>query len=200
MIARLPKTVLSFCLEQLVFPGTLCPCCGGAVVRTKIAFKVFILVALLAGLLIPFKPACAAESVALPTFPDFVTMVMNGQAEVVRGVYVPGVMADRVVTQSAGNPGYVSRLAGTVTQFNMAARYQVIGLLAHNDLAGVSFSNLVVGQEIRIVYGDGRVAIYMVDQAIRFQALQPLSENSDFLDLSSKSTYSAQAIFKMFYQ
>jgi len=169
-------------------------------VKTKITFKVFILVVLLAGLLIPFKPARAAESVVLPKFSDFVTLVMNGQADVVRGVFVSGVMADRVVAQSAGNPGYVSRSNGTVTQFSMAVRYQVIGLLAHNDLAGISFPNLVVGQEIRIIYGDGRVAIYMVNQAVRLQALQPLSENSDFLDLSTDNIYSAGAVFKMFYQ
>jgi len=169
-------------------------------VKTKITFKVFILVALLVGFLIPFKPARAAESVVLPTFPDFVTMVMNGQADVVRGVYVPGVMADRVATQPVGNPGYVSKSDGMVTRFDMAARYKVIGLLAHNNLAGVSFSNIVIGQEIRIVYGDGRVAIYMVNQVARFQALQPFSENSDFLDLNTNSTYSAGAIFKMFYQ
>jgi hypothetical protein len=170
------------------------------VVKTKITFKAIILVALLAGLLIPFMPARAAESVALPAFPDFVTMMTNGQADVVRGVYVPGVMAYRVVTQPAGNPGYVSRSEGTVTQFSMAARYKVTGLLAHNYLAGVSFSNLVVGQEIRIVYGDGRVATYMVNQVTRFQALQPSIENSDYVDLGTNSTYSTQAIFKMFYQ
>ena len=168
--------------------------------KTKISFKVIILVALLAGLLIPFKPARAAESKTLQPFPDFVTMVTNGQADVVRGVYVPGVLADRVVAQPAANPGYVSKLDGTVTRFDMAARYKVIGLLAHNNLAGVSFSNLAVGQEIRIIYGDGRVAIYLINQVARFQALQPFSENSDFLDLNTNSTYSAGAIFKMFYQ
>jgi hypothetical protein len=170
------------------------------VVKTKITFKAIILVVLLAGLLIPFMPVQAAESKALPAFPDFVTMVTNGQADVVRGVYVPGVMAYRVVTQSVDNPGYVSKSEGTVTQFSMAARYKVVGLLAHNYLAGASFSNLVVGQEICIVYGDGRVVTYMVNQVARFQALQPSSENSDFVDLNSNSTYSTQAIFKMFYQ
>jgi hypothetical protein len=170
------------------------------VVKTKITFKAFVLVLLLAGLLIPFMPASASESKALQTFPDFVSMVTNGQADVVQGVYVPGVLAYRVVTQPVDNPGYVSMSDGVVTQFGMATRYKVIALLAHNNLAGVSFTNLVVGQEIRIVYGDGRVAIYIVNQVARFQALQPFSENSDFLDLSSNSTYSTQTIFKMFYQ
>jgi hypothetical protein len=168
--------------------------------KTKTSLKVFVLAVLLAGLLIPFMPARAADGVTIPAFSDFVTTVTNGQVGVVRGVYVPNVMAYRVVTQSADNPGFVSQTAGVVTQFSMAEQYNVTGLLAHKNLAGASFSNLVVGQEIRIVFGDGRVAIYMVSQAIRLQALQPLSENSDFLDLSTNSTYSAGAIFKMFYQ
>jgi hypothetical protein len=168
--------------------------------KTKKMFKVFVLVVLLTGLLIPFMSARAAENTALSAFPEFVKMVTNGRADIVRGVYVPGVMAYQVVEQPADNPGYVSRSAGAVTQFSMAARYQVIGLLAHNNLAGKSFSNLVAGQEIRIVYGDGRVVIYTVNKVTRFQALQPSNENSDFVDLNTRGTYSAQAIFKMFYQ
>ena len=167
--------------------------------KTKTSLKVFVLVVLLAGLLIPFMPARAAEGVMLPTFSDFVTTVTNGQAGVVRGVYVSNVMAYRVVTQSADNPGFVSQKAGVVTQFSMAEQYNVTGLLAHNNLAGASFSNLVVGQEIRIIYGDGRVATYMVNQVARFQALQPNSDDSDFVDLSSNVTYSAQTVFAMFY-
>jgi hypothetical protein len=168
--------------------------------KTKIMFKAFVLVALFVGLLIPFVPAGASGEAALPTFSDFVTMATNDQADTVQGVYVPGVLADRVVAQPANDPGYISMLGGVVTQFSMAARYHVIGLVAHNILAGASFTSLAVGQEVFIVYGDGHVATYRVDQIARFQALQPSSENSSFVDLSTNTTYFPGSIFKMFYQ
>jgi hypothetical protein len=168
--------------------------------KTPYAFKVFVLITLLFSLLIPITPAHAAEGKSLPAFADFVARVKNGQADVVRGVYVAGVMANQVVPQPANNPGYISTMSGTVTQFSMAEHYKVIGLLAHNNLAGASFSNLVIGQEVRIIYGDGRVVTYSIDKIARFQALQPSNENSDFVDLSTNTTYSAQAVFKMFYQ
>ena len=168
--------------------------------KTKNSFKAIVLVVLLVGLLVPFLPVSAAEKVQLPAFTDFVTSVTNGQATIVRGVYVPGVMAYRVVTQSSDNPGYVSQAEGVVTQFGMAVQYKVIGLLAHNYLAGASFSNLSVGQEIRIIFGDGRVVYYTVNRVARFQALQPISGYSNFVDLSSNVTYTAQDIFTKFYQ
>jgi hypothetical protein len=46
----------------------------------------------------------------------------------VRGVYVPGFLALPVVQQPSGSSGYVSRKAETATQFQLAARYNVIGL------------------------------------------------------------------------
>jgi len=163
-------------------------------------FKAFVFVVLLVGLLIPFAPVDAAGKATLPTFSDFITTVTNGQADTVQGVYVPGVFAYRVVAQPASDPAYISTLDGAVTQFSMAARYHVIGLVAHNNLAGASFSNLALGQEVFIVYGDGHVATYQVNQIARFRALQPSKVDSSFVDLSTNVTYFPGSIFKMFYQ
>jgi hypothetical protein len=161
--------------------------------------KTLLVFALLVGLVVPLRSASAAGDRAFPAFSGFVAAVTDGQADVVRGVYVPGVLAMRVMQQPADDPGFVLRMGGVVTQFREAALNHVIGLLAHNDLAGVSFSNLKVGQEVRIIYGNGRVDYYVVNRLVRFQALPSGSEGENYVDLSSNITYSAQDIFSMFY-
>jgi hypothetical protein len=168
--------------------------------KTNNSLKAIALFALIASLLIPFMPVRAAEGMLLPAFSDFVTAVTNGQAGVVRGVFVPGVLADRVVLQSADNPGYVSTVEGVVTQFSMASQYGTIGLLAHNTLAGVNFVNLQPGQEVRIIYGDGTIASYTINSINRYQALDPYSTGGNFIDLNTGVSYTALEMFAMYYQ
>ncbi len=158
------------------------------------------LVALLASQLIPGMSVGAAGGMLAPVFSNFVAAVEDGRAGVVRGVYVPGVMSYRVVQQSPNNPGYVSSVQGIVTQFNMAAQYGTIGLLAHNFLAGMNFSNLQIGQSVRLIYGDGTTSPYVINSIHSYQALDPYSAASDFIDLNTGVTYSAEEIFKMYYQ
>lgn len=166
----------------------------------KYSFKTLVVLSLLVALVIPWRIAGAANGVILQDFSDFVNMMKNGQANVVRGVYVPGVLALRVMQQTSGDPGSVWRVNGVATQFSTAAQYHVIGLLAHNYLAGASFSRLMIGQEVRIVYGDGRVEYFIVNRLARFQALQPDIHNGNYVDLNSKFLYSTQDIFSMFYE
>jgi hypothetical protein len=161
--------------------------------------KTLLVFAMLICLMIPSLSANAAEGGALPVFSGFVVAVANGQPKVVRGVYVPGILALRVMQQSSNDPEFVMQVDGVATQFGLAARNNVIGLLAHNDLAGASFSSLKIGQEVRIIYGDGRVDYYTVDRLARFRVLQHGSQAEDYLDLSSNISYTAQAIFTMFY-
>ncbi len=156
--------------------------------------------ALLTGLVFPLQPAAATVTAeGIPTFAQFVISVRTGQAGVITGVYVPGLFAYPVVAQPANDPGYVSTEEDVLTHFSMPDAFNVIGLLAHNNLAGASFADLSVGQEIRVVYGDGRVDYYQVTQAARFQALQPTNPNSTFFDSTTDKYYSAVDIFKMFY-
>ncbi len=96
-------------------------------------------IAILIYLAVPLWPIRAVEGNGLTPFPDFVTAVMDGQADVVRGVYAPGVLAFPVIQQAANDPGFVSETKGVVTQFGPPAHYNVVGLLAHNNLAGASF-------------------------------------------------------------
>ncbi|HTX92692.1 MAG TPA: hypothetical protein VMC09_15885 [Anaerolineales bacterium] len=168
--------------------------------KTRISLKALFIFGLSLALLFPFRPVRADGQTGLPAFSDFTSAVMDGQANIIRGVYVPGVLAYRVVQQPADNPGYVSTVDGNVTQFGMAAQFKVIGLLAHNNLAGAAFSNLTVGQVVWIVDGDGEVSAYTINYVARFQALQPESPTSNFLDLETNTLYSAQQVFDMFYE
>lgn len=167
--------------------------------RTNLSIKPATLIAVLAVLLGPIRSVNAVSASPLPAFSDFVASVRNGQVDVITGVYVSGLFAFPVVAQPAANPGYVSTKDAVVTRFGMAEKDHVIGLLAHNNLAGATFSNLSVGQDIYIVYGDGHFTTYRVNQISQFQALQPTDMNSQFLDLGTDRLYSAGEIFNMFY-
>jgi hypothetical protein len=160
---------------------------------------ILLALALFVLIVLPLSSASAAESGDLPAFSGFIAAVVNGRAREVRGVYVPGTLALRVLQQPQDDPGFVLPMDGVATQFRLAARNRVIGLLAHNDLAGAEFSGLKIGQEVRVVYGNGRVEYYRINRLARFQVLQPGSQQENYEDLNSNATYSAQEIFSIFY-
>jgi len=147
----------------------------------------------------PISALAMGENPSLPAFLDFHASVQNGDANVLRGVYVPNVLALPIVQQPYGNAGYVSNSDGEATQFRMASQFGTVGLLAHNHLSGKSFSQLAVGQEIRLVYGDGRVEYFVVTEVLRYQALQPTSPYSSFRNLDKEETLSAEGMFKRVY-
>lgn len=140
-----------------------------------------------------------AQQANLPAFPDFVASVSDGAGDVVRGVYAPDHFALRVFQQRSGNYGYVSSQPDVATQFALARKYGVTGLLAHNYLAGAYFASLEIGDEIRIIYGDGRIVLYEVAVIYKFQALDPFSGTSNFIDLSTSSAYTASQVFDLVY-
>jgi hypothetical protein len=135
----------------------------------------------------------------LPSFVDFRQSVQNAEADVLRGVYVPNTLALPVIQQPTNDRYYVSNRNGEATQFSVASDYGNIGLLAHNTLSGRSFSKLAVGQEIRLVYGDGTVEYFVIKQILRFQALQPKSVSSSFRNLDRNEILSAGEMFNRAY-
>ena len=135
----------------------------------------------------------------LPTFTDFSKAVRNANADTLGGVYVTNVLALPIVQQPADNAGYVSNTDGQVTQFGLAAQYGNIGLLAHNYLSGKAFSQLAVGQEVRLIYGDGNVEYFIVKEVLQYQALQPNSQWSSFRDLKDNTVLTAEQMFKRVY-
>lgn len=167
----------------------------------RTALNLTLLVFVLVGLF--FNPDSApamgnAES-ALPNFPDFVKQVQNGKANVLRGVYVSNVLALLITQQPVGDPNYVSSKDGEATQFSTASQYRNVGLLAHNNLSGRSFSQLAIGQEVRLIYGNGKVESFIVTEVLHFQALEPKSALSTFRSIPSNEVLSAQQMFNHVY-
>lgn len=141
----------------------------------------------------------SALDVTLPLFDDFIATMTNGEADVIRGVYVPDVLALRVLQQPSNDSAYVTSVAGVVSQFQDAARSGITGLIAHNFLAGEFFFDLEIGQEVSVVYGDGSVKRFMISELYEYQALQPNSPYSDFLDLDSGETLSSSSLYNLVY-
>jgi hypothetical protein len=137
---------------------------------------------------------------ALPDFADFTKTVQNNEANVLRGVYVPDILALPVTQQPSANAGYVSSKEGEITQFGMAAQYGNIGLLAHNHLSGRLFPQLALGQEVRLVYGNGRVEYFVITQILQYQALEPTSQYSSFRDLTDNKMLTAEQLFDKVYR
>ncbi len=129
---------------------------------------------------------------------SFIKMVAtsNNSNQVV-GIYQPGAIRAPVVQQPLNAPGYVSTEAGKVTQFRMASQFGVTALLAHNYLAGKDFSAIRPGSVLSVVYGDGRISTYLVEEVRQYQALSPNSPYSNFINLadSSRNIISATDLF-----
>jgi hypothetical protein len=122
-------------------------------------------------------------------FRNFIETVYTGQANTITGLFVDGQMALDVIQQPANNPGYIGSGENTVTEFKMARDYGSIGMLAHNYLAGDSFNTLAVGQVIYLVFGDGSVQPYTIANTLSYQALQPNSPYSNFVNVDNPEEY-----------
>lgn len=103
-----------------------------------------------------------------------------------RGLSIRDTVDLPVVQQPEGDTNFVSAEDGVVTQFASATSYGNIGLLAHNYLSGREFSRLEIGQELQLVYEDGRVESFVVTEILRYQALDPKNPYSSFQSLDNK--------------
>ena len=150
----------------------------------------------------PTQAASAPTQLDRPqqlSFEKFVSAVANGQAGVVRGVYVADVLALRVDQQPANRPDYVNATNGRATQFQTAAYFDVIGLLAHNYRSGALFFKLQPGHEVKIVYGDRTIETYLVSAIYQYQALQPNDTRGDLVDLTTGQQVSVIEAFNQVY-
>lgn len=136
---------------------------------------------------------------SLPGMDAFISQVRNGQAGELRGIYIADLLAAPIVQQPRGMEEFVSPWQNIVTQFGLASSHGSIGLLAHNYLAGKSFSGLQPGQEIHLVYGDGRVATFIVSEILHYQALEPDSTSSSFINLDTHESQSYAGLFSRIY-
>ena len=168
---------------------------------TRITIKLNLLVFALAAFFLPpgLTPKVAFSKSAIPSFTDFSKSTRNSDAHVLRGVYVSNILTLPIIQQPVDDPYYVSDNNGEVTEFSTASRYGNIGLLAHNNLSGKFFSKLAVGQEADLIYEDGEVEKFIVTEVLHFQALQPDSQLSSFLNLDDPETLSANQMFNRVY-
>lgn len=146
-----------------------------------------------------------SEPVDFPSFGDFFRELqdlesLSDEAQNVRGVYAYGSFALPVVQQPEDNSLYVSNHNGILTQFQSASQYGITGLLAHNYLSGREFYNLGLGQEIQVIYGDGRVRSYRVSNIQRYQKLIPSSSQSHYIELDTGKEMTTKQVFRKFYR
>ena len=129
--------------------------------------------------------AAIPETSGQPELDAFIASVRNGVANRLSGVYVPGQFALPVIQQPAGDGNFVDGNDGTTTEYARSAAFNVVGLLAHNTLSsGKAFFKLKPGQEVVLVYGNGRQARFRIERVENYQALGPNDPYSDFIDLN----------------
>lgn len=135
----------------------------------------------------------------LPLLETFARQLQNGQADELRGIYIPELLAAPVVQQPVGRNEFVSPRQGIVTQFGLASQFGSTGLLAHNYLAGENFALLEEGRKFYLIYGDGRTATFVVTEIQYYQALEPTSPLSNFLDLGNGALLTTPEVFSKVY-
>jgi len=165
--------------------------------RRLSALALVLVILISAAPLYTVSAAPVADAAAIPDLRTFAESVMDGDARALRGIYVDGVFAYPVVQQRYSMQ--VFEVPGTLTQFGWASAYGVTGILAHNWLAGADFFKLRVGQKIHLVYGDGRTDTYWVNRTLRYQATDPNSTTSGFVDLDTGKGTDAEGVFRKVY-
>jgi hypothetical protein len=87
-----------------------------------------------------------------------------------------------------------------VTQFDLAAHYGNVGLLAHNYSSGQYFSLLAPGERVLLIYGNGRIEAFRITNVFRYQATVPFSVKSDFIDLDTHAYLTTSQLFTKVYK
>ncbi len=72
--------------------------------------------------------------------------------------------------------------AATVGQYAFSAKYNNVGLIAHDYLAGGSFYQLTPGMEVEVYYSDGGTETYVITSVSRYQATNPNDYGAPFID------------------
>jgi hypothetical protein len=144
------------------------------------------------------KELNAGEGRGTIALAEFIDLVATGQPSIVVGVYSSSGFSLPIEQQPVDHPEYVTKKEGVATQFRLAAEYGTIGLLAHNDLGGALFFDLSIGQKIYVVYGDARTEQFEISEIRRYQARQPNSPYSSFIDLDAEE--SEVAALDLFYE
>jgi len=167
----------------------------------KRMFRTSLCLSLMLGAWILFRTsASGVHAMGRSTIPaeDFSAQIQIGQGDELYNVQAGG-FTFPIVQQPIDNPGFVSSNLNEVTQFRLASQDGNIGLLAHNYLAGKSFSQLAIGDKVQLVYGEDHTEDFIISIILRFQALQPNSAYSSFKNLDTGEIFTAEQLFNNVY-
>jgi len=162
--------------------------------KGQISITLLSILSLALGLSFCFIPASAVSAGGVGSRYSSFRSISQTQAiidieelqAVLSGVSIHDAESFPVVQQPPGDTNFVSKNDGEITQFASASQYGNVGLLAHNYLSGKAFSQLRIGEEIQLVYSDGRVETFVVKEILRYKALEPKSPYSSFQNLDDK--------------
>lgn len=140
------------------------------------------------------------QTAVQPPLDLFAENLANGKADQIVGVYHEALFAQKVIQQPANDAAYVSPQKNQITQFGMVNQMTGnLGLLAHNYLSGALFFDLQLGDNVYLVFGDGSVQGFQIEQVLSFQALDPDSIYSDFINLDTGAKLTASQLFQTVY-
>jgi hypothetical protein len=139
------------------------------------------------------------DTIQLVGLEEFTAAVTTGEADRITGLYVPEIGGFFVIQQPEGSDGVVSSVEGVLTQFLRPASNRVIGLLAHNYASGIWFDRFKTGSLLYVLFGDGRREIYRLRDKEHFQAMNGNSTSSDFINLSTGETRTANQVYEQMY-
>jgi len=124
----------------------------------------------------------------------------NKKISPVVNVNVKDLFDFEVIQQPDDNCAYVDEGENVITQFHLAKKQGVIGLLAHNYKAGKYFYQLDVNQVVHIVFDDKSSRSFQVDHFHIYRALDPENPYTRFIDLDNPGRgISARQVFEDIY-
>ena len=98
--------------------------------------------------------------------------------------------------------GYIPNKEGAGSQFQSTSDYGSMGVLAHNYLSGQRFFNMKQGDEVSANYvGGGKSAgeQFEVAEIHRYQATNPNSQTSSFVDLDTGEKLTFEQLYHNMY-
>lgn len=105
-----------------------------------------------------------------------------------------------VQQQPKDNPEFVTQDSGKVSQFQPANEYGVLGIIAHNYLEGARFLKLTVDREVVMTGSElNEIQIVRIKGIYRYQALDPDSSYSEFIELGHNKKLSSSEVFLRHY-
>jgi hypothetical protein len=120
-------------------------------------------------------------------FNGFVVSVINGDADTLRGIYVPDAFAWPVVQQTKGASEVV--LGDVVTQFGWTYDKVIAVLGEAKENPGKSFMMLDVGSTVTLVYGDGRPVVYEITEVYSYQTDDATNPYASFGGMTTENVF-----------